>query len=175
MISSAPKLKSLANKDFFVAGHGLEEAKKALHKGVQFGKRLYKGECIPRQTLVGTGTLSPHHPGAGGGQERSVDSTPHRRPGITTAPPLPLESSLLQMSPFVPLNVSNFSSTLKPHGRLMLDCPGGPRPSLVTTETAQVGKGQVPRPLVKLTSHHPSNFCARPSRGWVRLESRRRS
>ncbi|XP_034502294.1 extracellular glycoprotein lacritin isoform X6 [Ailuropoda melanoleuca] len=31
--------------------HGLEEAKKALHKGVQFGKRLYKGGADVGQNL----------------------------------------------------------------------------------------------------------------------------
>ncbi|XP_034502293.1 extracellular glycoprotein lacritin isoform X5 [Ailuropoda melanoleuca] len=34
-----------------LTGHGLEEAKKALHKGVQFGKRLYKGGADVGQNL----------------------------------------------------------------------------------------------------------------------------
>ncbi|XP_044083782.1 extracellular glycoprotein lacritin isoform X1 [Neovison vison] len=36
-------LKFLANKDLLVSGHGLEGAKKTLHKRVEFGRRLYEG------------------------------------------------------------------------------------------------------------------------------------
>ncbi|XP_034502292.1 extracellular glycoprotein lacritin isoform X4 [Ailuropoda melanoleuca] len=48
---AAPSTEELNPLNFFVAGHGLEEAKKALHKGVQFGKRLYKGGADVGQNL----------------------------------------------------------------------------------------------------------------------------
>ncbi|XP_008702923.1 extracellular glycoprotein lacritin isoform X1 [Ursus americanus] len=48
---AAPSTEELNPLNFLVAGHGLEEAKKAVHKGVQLGKRLYKGGADVGQNL----------------------------------------------------------------------------------------------------------------------------
>ncbi|XP_044929192.1 extracellular glycoprotein lacritin isoform X1 [Mustela putorius furo] len=47
--SAAPEF--LTNKDLLVSGHGLEEAKKALHKGVELGRRFYEGGAEWKRNL----------------------------------------------------------------------------------------------------------------------------